>query len=288
MSEARSLTVAKRPMIHLAPEERARIALETLQAYQDGQEIADIAPDYGVSDVTLYALLIRDHEDAWKDAQKSRAVSKRDRTTRDLEELRLKLRSAMQENDEGVKTPHDALSLRASARKRAAAASPNQTQVFWPRQTRFLPRTDGGVFKGSDVEKMRRDLYSAIDRYASAKPDVASTGRVYKVDLPDEHIGKMLDWDKPLSQQPESVRKAIGKIVDRNIDQEPGWAKLTGEQALRAVVERAGRKGDGEKLLRDAGIPGIRYLDQGSRQGGKGTSNYVVFDDSIPRILGRE
>ncbi|MBK8467847.1 MAG: hypothetical protein IPL32_18705 [Chloracidobacterium sp.] len=39
------------------------------------------------------------------------------------------------------------------------------------------------------------------------------------------------------------------------------------------------------KQLREAGIPGIRYLDQMSRNAGDGTSNYVVFDDSIIEIL---
>lgn len=37
--------------------------------------------------------------------------------------------------------------------------------------------------------------------------------------------------------------------------------------------------------LSDAGIPGIRYLDQNSRQGGKGTSNYVVLDDKLIDIV---
>ncbi len=39
--------------------------------------------------------------------------------------------------------------------------------------------------------------------------------------------------------------------------------------------------------LKQAGIPGIRYLDQGSRGAGAGTSNYVVFDDSLLSILGK-
>jgi hypothetical protein len=30
-------------------------------------------------------------------------------------------------------------------------------------------------------------------------PTVKDTGNLYKIDLPDEHIAKMLDWDKPLS-----------------------------------------------------------------------------------------
>lgn len=37
--------------------------------------------------------------------------------------------------------------------------------------------------------------------------------------------------------------------------------------------------------LRDAGIPGIKYLDQGSRTAGEGSRNYVVFDDKIIDIV---
>ena len=36
--------------------------------------------------------------------------------------------------------------------------------------------------------------------------------------------------------------------------------------------------------LREAGIPGIRYLDGQSRADGAGSSNYVVFDDSLIEI----
>lgn len=37
--------------------------------------------------------------------------------------------------------------------------------------------------------------------------------------------------------------------------------------------------------MRDAGIPGIKYLDQGSRAAGNGSRNYVVFDDKLIDIL---
>jgi hypothetical protein len=39
--------------------------------------------------------------------------------------------------------------------------------------------------------------------------------------------------------------------------------------------------------LRELGIPGIRYLDQGSRGTGVGTSNFVVFpgEEELLRIL---
>lgn len=39
------------------------------------------------------------------------------------------------------------------------------------------------------------------------------------------------------------------------------------------------------KEMRQRGIAGIRYLDQGSRAGGEGTRNLVVFDDSLIEIL---
>jgi hypothetical protein len=42
-------------------------------------------------------------------------------------------------------------------------------------------------------------------------------------------------------------------------------------------------------LLRQQGIPGIRYLDGGSRGAGSGTSNFVVFpgEEGALKILER-
>lgn len=113
------------------------------------------------------------------------------------------------------------------------------------------------------------------------------SGSLYKVDLPDEHIGKMLDWDKPLSQQPESVRKAIERISPKNRSgQSMVSLDASGEELMRALGGGEGAS----NLLREAGIPGIRYLDGGSRAGGQGTSNFVVFpgNEGILKILARE
>src|SRR3546814_9608605 len=40
--------------------------------------------------------------------------------------------------------------------------------------------------------------------------------------------------------------------------------------------------------LRDAGVPGIKYLDAGSRDRGDGSYNYVIFDDRLVEILSFE
>ena len=41
------------------------------------------------------------------------------------------------------------------------------------------------------------------------------------------------------------------------------------------------------KYLNEIGIPGIKYYDGMSRSAGEGTRNYVVFDDTLPKILKR-
>ena len=122
------------------------------------------------------------------------------------------------------------------------------------------------------------------------------TGSLYKVDLPDEHIAKMLDWDKPLSQQHPEVQAIFGKSE-----------KMTGSQALKAIEANpeqyfsqtmSGKDLTGamirpergsSEFLRQKGIPGIRYLDGGSRGTGQGTSNFVVFpgNEGLLKILER-
>lgn len=123
------------------------------------------------------------------------------------------------------------------------------------------------------------------------------SGHFYTVDLPDEHIAKMLDWDAPLSEQPEAVKKLL-----RGSDIAPDesvWDQYTGQQLYEGEMQAGGpykasgwanaesRKAVSEKL-RSLGIPGIKYFDGGSRAAGEGTRNFVIFDPDIAKILKRE
>jgi hypothetical protein len=129
--------------------------------------------------------------------------------------------------------------------------------------------------------------------------ELQNQGSVYKVDLPDEAIAKMLDWDKPLSQQAPEVRSLIEQERKRI-----GGGASTGEQAYRELMFDARMQGNrsasnamrnnaealaASKRLQELGIPGIRYLDAGSRSAGQGSSNYVVFpgNENMLRILER-
>ena len=184
------------------------------------------------------------------------------------------------------------------------------------------------------------------------KPTFETYGRNYKVDLPDAKIEQMLDWDKPLAEQPKSVRKAIADVgvtpeslgktaADkvRRLAQAEGvadWAKRdlladaarlesaksiqqisgtlknmqldyginpdsgpfassakdflalvrateylpngdTGASAYRLLSALRGGDAAASEYMRSLGVPGIKYLDAGSRSGEKGTRNFVVF-----------
>lgn len=110
-------------------------------------------------------------------------------------------------------------------------------------------------------------------------------GAFYTVDLPDEQIAKMLDWDKPLSQQSKEVKKFIDEngrpILDTFADLErrgltKGIYKNIWDMPGKTIFDVFGKGGQTEAKLKQAGIPGVRYLDEGSRTKG-GTSNFVVF-----------
>lgn len=105
-------------------------------------------------------------------------------------------------------------------------------------------------------------------------------GQLYKVDLPDEQIARMLDWDKPLSQQSRQVQEFFS-----DYSRPPGPDTLLGDWLKPRISEGSLIDLD----LAKAGVPGIRYLDGFSRDVGKGTSNFVVFpgNENMLRILER-
>jgi hypothetical protein len=79
---------------------------------------------------------------------------------------------------------------------------------------------------------------------------------VYKVDLPDTHIRRMLDFDIPLKNQPKPIRN-LAKSLGMDLND------LGGD-----LLAKVGKGDEGKQILQNAGIPGIKYLDQTSRNTG--------------------
>jgi len=140
---------------------------------------------------------------------------------------------------------------------------------------------------------------AAIQKHiAAGAPTGSVQGKMYEVQI-NAHPDQFLDWDKPLSQQSPQVQDAFWAAYKQSWGKTAGQRPDLWEAGLRArqqevkdgatAAQLYSQLGDNEKhasrLLRRAGIPGIKYLDQGSRAAGEGSRNYVVFDDSLITIL---
>jgi hypothetical protein len=90
-------------------------------------------------------------------------------------------------------------------------------------------------------------------------------GSLYQVDLPDKHISNMLDWDAPINQQTPKI-KALADAYD-----------VPHEDLGGDLLAKVGKSPTGSQIMKDAGIPGIKYLDQASRDAEDGTRNFVIF-----------
>jgi hypothetical protein len=122
-----------------------------------------------------------------------------------------------------------------------------------------------------------RDAQVALDELTSGR----QVGpRVYELNIKAQPE-QFLDWDKPLKQQMHHV-EALPQLLDAAKDEAYGRAlaatnkpradelwgmvKNPTEATGQLAMQELGRDPDKAMLMmRDAGIPGIRYLDQGSR-----------------------
>ena len=196
-------------------------------------------------------------------------------------------------------------------------------------------------YVGEGNPEAAKQMQKTLNELNKLKVNKQEAGFLYKVDLPDEAIAKMLDWDKPLIKQPNvmnalrseaekrvrdrtlvdienDIRKslpipdigddymalfsdanvAVNKniqdqalsklnkmdlksLIDKEIDTmkpaDMNW-NMTGKEFYELLSKREGSPEKASNLLQRQGVPGTRYLDQGSRNpGGFDTSNFVVY-----------
>jgi hypothetical protein len=125
----------------------------------------------------------------------------------------------------------------------------------------------------------RGDYYKELNSFVkqiSSKAEIKiSRANTYKVNIkpPAE---KFLDWDKPLSQQPKELVDAITELKNKHNVLGRGsytGADFTwysgeprdGASIYQALSNLLGSDKAASEFLNSKGIPGIRYLDQGSR-----------------------
>jgi hypothetical protein len=163
-----------------------------------------------------------------------------------------------------------------------------------------LPEAQTEMIQKLNTQALKNDQKLLAEmRGLRSAATVKNEGSLYKVDLPDEQITKMLDWDKPLSQQAPEVQAFALKnaaplkkqVLDsqKNPLNEGDAYKSIYDLTGQSLVNALGQGGRAENALKQAGIPGIRYLDGSSRGTGQGTSNFVVFpgNEGLLSILER-
>jgi hypothetical protein len=134
---------------------------------------------------------------------------------------------------------------------------------------------------GGSFDDAMKDLIDVKEIYKKS-------GNLYKVDLPDEKIANMLDWDKPMAEQQnliEKMRKALvgGDSPLSRVKQFELNDWLNDRVRLRNLHPQSIinlQDPQIVKRLSEAGIPGVKYLDQFSRDAKQGTRNFVVFPGS--------
>jgi hypothetical protein len=123
-------------------------------------------------------------------------------------------------------------------------------------------------------------------------------GSMYEVNV-NANPEDFLDYDMPISEQNPKVQSIWSSYIAQN----PQWtnpeqvggqyANPAGKDFLGAYSEDVPNDPNDmfnyrRKFTEDlskAGIPGIRYLDAGSRSAGDGSRNYVVFDENLIEIV---
>jgi hypothetical protein len=210
---------------------------------------------------------------------KEKAAASLNESIARLERDRGFLRNAMNV-DEAIQSYQDALKV-------LKDIQPNQNYLYKGEiPDEILPSfLDWDKPLSQQSEEVRNALKRrVVDVVPQDKFDMGGNAR-----LRDNRDGKV----DPTSSQPwlleatdASGTKFFG-LTQKDVDRMFGAkdAKdLTGEQIYARLTQDQGSQQAASEYLNSIGVRGIRYLDQGSRSEGKGTSNFIPFQPEDYRI----
>jgi len=159
-------------------------------------------------------------------------------------------------------------------------------------QAAYLESLDASTDVIAHERQVLKQLQALRDRVS-----VVQTGQLYNANIPENH--ELIDYEKPFSQQPPAVKKAIRKIwasIPDNGMREifgPLRPDSQGKDLYGTILEIAyeiGTEQDtdgdfdknriGAEFLAQHGIPGLRYLDGTSRHASQDSYNYVIWDEA--------
>jgi hypothetical protein len=143
---------------------------------------------------------------------------------------------------------------------------------------------------GSNYEETLKGLKEAYKNAPENQLDVAakvafqSTGNLYKVDIPDADIAKMVKFETPLSEMDEKLASVIRPLQEQ-LKNQPNPDLFKNAKSVGDIIQYSNAIGLKPHIpLQEAGYKGIRYLDQGSRTPGFSSLTPTQLDSRIDGI----
>ena len=138
--------------------------------------------------------------------------------------------------------------------------------------------------RGGKEYPRKEDVDELIWQIQNARGIAESTpGHMYEVEI-GRPAGSFLDLDAPVASQSPQIIDALGEYAVAPSHFSLGQEGWRGSNAYMRAADKLGSTQRASAHLLERGVPGNRYLDQGSRSSGDGTRNFVVFpgaEDSI-------
>ena len=205
------------------------------------------------------------------------------------------------ENEGVAQGYRDALTKNAmnSTEFREIGLSPNDrahAMSFARTTSHLFPEVAARDFANYSGKEITPDLIEAFRKTMNVPK-----GSMYQVRI-DADPADFLDYNAPLSVQPRAMQAL--RELDLSPIREGNRTRVLLERALQGA-EQPDYLAKGQTLasglntlfgdntrptsdfLNKRGLKGVRYLDQGSRDTGGGSRNFVVFDDALVDILKR-
>jgi hypothetical protein len=179
----------------------------------------------------------------------------------------------------------------AKSYKNAGPAANSQLDAINGRMSELSNIMNKDAIQGSYRQFRTPEGTNAAAEYDTLMEQRSNLGHMYEVNI-NADPAHFLDWDKPRDQQPQKVQDFISKnypdVWEKAADGSSLYQHLArwASDNPKAFPNEQGYVQSPSVLathiLREGGIPGIRYLDGGSRADGQGSSNHVIFNaDSI-------
>jgi len=155
----------------------------------------------------------------------------------------------------------------------------------------------GGDPEADDLRQLLiDDLEASISEVKQINPSdvVFDKGAMYEVNIAADPEN-FLNYQDTIANMPDQVRARLYKnpeikeFLDKRKEDGMRPEFYTGGTFYDEFSDYVGGENVASDILNEAGIPGIKYLDLGSRGGAKSlkdaTRNFVVFDDNMIEIM---